>query len=184
MVTNVKDSDSFRTVTFRCSAGGRPASPDCGDVLYAGDSLKLVLTQAKGVDESAATLGFFDADGTLVSSCAAFPFTRSAEDPGMLYATVSLATDAAHAAVEGCDPGDGAPVRCYVYDGVATWADAAFTLMPQPLAAGGGTPGTGAAHVTKAELIAIATAVAAMDTLTAAQREARMNALLAALAAL
>jgi hypothetical protein len=143
-----------------------------------------VLTQAKGVDESAATLGFFGADGELVSSCAAFPFTRSAEDPGMLYATVSLATDAAHAAVEGCDPGDGAPVRCYVYDGVATWADAAFTLMPQPLAAGGGTPGTGAAHVTKAELKAVADAVSAMDTLTAAQREARMNALLAALAAL
>lgn len=183
MVTNVKDPDSFRTVTLRCSAGGRPASPDCGDVLYAGDSLKLVLTQAKGVDESAATLGFFGADGELVSSCAAFPFTRSAEDPGMLYATVSLATDAAHAAVAECGPGDGAPVRCYVYDGVATWADAAFTLMPQPLAAGG-TPGTGAAHVTKAELKAVADAVSAMDTLTAAQREARMNALLAALAAL
>ena len=74
-------------------------------------------------------------------------------------------------------------MRCYVYDGVATWADAAFTLMPQPLAAGG-APGTGAAHVTKAELKAVADAVSAMDTLTAAQREARMNALLAALAAL
>lgn len=179
-------SDEFKTVTFRVDPGSRSASLDLSDTLHYGDSLKLVFTGVYGITPANAVAGFVSA-GVSPSS-----FSSGGDDlsfvPGSkdaVYSTVTLDQTALKTAADLKAPGSPVSARVYMIEpGVKTWIDMAVDIYPSPLVDQviPGTPPS--AYVTASDLADALAAVVSMPTLTPAQREARVTAIIEALRSL
>lgn len=181
MAENSYDTDGFKTVVLRVDKATRDAVPEGIKVLHYGDSVTFVITEMMGCDPSDLVFGAFDADSVQVASLSgSFAFVPGTNDK--VYANVSFATAEALAAVSDLPLGDPATLRLYLYEsGGKTWLDTSMDIFPEPVVAysmPNPPPVAGNAYVTQADLAAALAPVLAMPTLTAAQRESRMDALL------
>jgi len=181
MSENAYDTDGFKTVVMRVDKSSRSAEPEGLSSFHYGDSITLVVTEMLGCDPAHLTFGAFDVDSNqLATVSGSFAFVPGTSDK--VYASVSFATAEALAAVSDCALGEPAPVRFYLFEsGGKTWMDTSVDLYPEPLVAytlPSPPPAAGNAYVTQADLAAAIAPVLAMPTLTAAQREARVDALL------
>ena len=179
-------TDGFKTLTFRVDPPTRTAVTDVPCVLHVGDdSLIFVFANVYGIDPATCVAGLFDpADsGQNLGVFSTFAFVPG--DTSAVYCRVGLNTDelATAAAVAAADMGEAAALRLYLMDGTKTWLDTDVPVYREPLSSASGATAS-SAWVTKASLAAIAAAVNMMPTLTAAQREARFQYLVTALAAL
>ena len=178
------DPDGFKTVTFRVDRGSRSAGADQSDVLHYGDALKLVFTGVRGISVASATVGLFSQVAGTSANLASFgslAFVSGTLDS--VYATATLSSVALKALVDAAVPGTPVTLRLYLRDAVKTYADLDVDVYPCPLVSA--SPAVPAdTYVTAGQLNAIAAALAAMSTLTAAEREARMNYLVTQLGAL
>ena len=176
--------DDFKTVTFRVDRGSRAASADHSELLHYGDVLKLVFSGVKGIDIATVTVGLFaQTAGTSANlgSFGSFAFVTGSLDT--VYVTATLSSVALKALVDAAVPGNPVTLRLYLRDSIKTWLDQDVDVYPCPLASA--TPAVPTdCYVTAGQLNAIATTLATMSTLTAAEREARMNYLIAQLGAL
>lgn len=178
------DFSDFRTLRIR-------VNPDKSAVLEppfrvnAGESLKVIVSGAAGADVGTLLLSLHAKESpytALVTPPAAW-YAVPAE-PGAFYASLDMATDAVDTLLADTGPGDEVVVRLYVADSGNVWADCDLPLTPAPYRDADTWPApqpaflTAASGVTKESLAAGVAAVKALPTLTAAQREARVQALL------
>ena len=180
---NTYDTDGFRTLTLRADKASRTAFCEGLQNLHYGDAITLVVSGVQGCTPASLVFGIYDPDSTCISiATTAFAFVPGCVDK--VYAQISLLTVEAAAATAALAPGVPVEVRVYLYEtGGKTWLDTSASLYPNPAVSGG--DGTACiAYVTAGDLAALATSVAAMPSLNAAQREARFNALLVGLQAL
>ena len=182
-------SDGFKEVTFRIDAGARTATLDASDVVHYGDSLVLTFVGVPGINIASASLGIFvktAGNYTAAVTVAAGDMHFSPGSVDTVYCLASLLTTEVKAAVDAQLPGVPATLRLYLRDSEATFLDQDIDVYPSPLvSASPATPGD--LYITAAAVKAIIDGVggvAAMPTLTAAQREARFVALLTGLGGL
>lgn len=179
-MTNAYDTDGFKTLVLRTDKGTRTAFCEGLQSLHYGDAITVVVSGVQGCVPANLVFGIYDAESnSLADVPAAFAFVPGCVDK--VYANISLHTTEAATAVTGKAPGEATEVRLYLYEtGGKTWLDTSANLYPNPaVAGGGGTPSS--CYVTCAELAAAVAPILTMPTLNAVQREARFNALLAAL---
>lgn len=174
--------DEFKTVTFRLDRSSRAASCDFAERLHYGDDLKLVFTGVSGIDQPSAEVALFPqtiATTTSLGSggtAGSFSFVEGRTDA--IYCTLSLLTVPLKALVDAVTPGTPVTVRLYLADSEKTWLDTDIDIYPSPIKATYSPATAGDRYVTLGDLDAVVAAVQAMPTLTAADREARFNALL------
>lgn len=176
-------NDDFKTITFRVDLESRTASLEGPRVLHYGDSLKLVFTGLYGCRKDSLTAGFISPSEEAYSTGGlSFSWVPGSKDA--VYTDVSLDASGLASALDGVLPGSSVPARFYLSEsGAVTWVDMPFSIMPSPLLniAPAEPEGT---FVPRSALIGLAGAVAAMPTLTPAQREARFQYLLTGLSGL
>lgn len=179
-------SDGFKNVTFRIDEGSRSATLDSGDTVHYGDSLVMKFCGVAGIDPDTATLGLFAKTAGNYSAAVSVAAGNILFSPGTtdtVYCLVSLLTSEVKKAVDAVLPGSPAVFRIYLRDAEATFLDQDIEVYPSPLvSASPSAPGD--VYVTAAQIKAVTDSVAAMPTLTAAQREARFAALLTLLGGL
>ena len=175
--------DDFKTLTLRLDVSTRTASAEGPSVLHYGDSLKVVVSGIYGASKDALTLGFLSPTGAFYSTGG----TSFSWVPGCLdaaYVTVSLDSAPLATAMASVEPGTPVPCRIFLVEsGAVTWLDMAAEILPSPLLTVNPVDPQDP-FVPRSALIGLAASVSSMPTLTAAQREARMQALLSGLAAL
>ena len=177
--------EDFRTVIFRVDASIKGAVADGFQTLSAGDSVKVVLTNLPGATVGSLELFLFSKASPAVALVT--PATSFAAVPGRhdsFYATLDLASTALTSAMSGLEPGEPLVVRLYVADANVVWADTDVSIYPSPHLDQSSWPDPEAPFVReddvilKADLLEGLAPILVMPTLTAAQREARFEALL------
>ena len=176
--------DDFRTLTLRAN-GDKSAVAEGFASLSQGDSVKLVLTNLPGADLASLTVYIFAKASPLVALIT--PATSFAAVPGRhdsFYASADISSSALTEALVALEPGDQLAARLYVADDNVGWADCDIGIYPAPHLAQVSWPAPEApfaradAIILRADLLAGITPIIAMPTLSPAQREARLNALL------
>ena len=181
---NDYDTDGFRTMTLRADRSSRSAVCEGLSNLHYGDSLVLVVTGVNGCDPDNLIFGIYGSESQRLDevSDTGWQFLPGRVDA--VYAEVSLLTANAEALSGTLSPGEPAEVRVYLSEtGSKTWIDSSADFYPNPTLSGG-SAGTANDFVLRSSLRALANAVAAMPSLNAYQREQKLDALLARLAAL
>ena len=172
--------DGFKEVNFRVDSGSRTATLDASDTVHYGDSLTLRFYGVGGIDLDTATLGVFAKTAGNYTAAVTVPPGDIHFSPGTVdtvYCLASLLTAGVKEAVDAVPHGSPATLRIYLRDSEATFLDQDLEIYPSPLtSASPASPED--VFVTAAQLKAVTDAVAAMPTLTAAQREARFQALI------
>lgn len=177
-------SDDFRIVTLR-AAGNKAAALEGFTNLSQGDSVKVVVRNLPGADRTSLRFYLFskaDPSVALISPATGFQLVPGTSDS--FYATASIASDNLATALDTVEPGSALTVRAYVADSYMVWVDCDLDVLPSPHTAETSWPAVTppfaaeADVVLKADLLAGVTPILTMPTLTAADREARMNALL------
>lgn len=180
-------SDDFRIVTLR-AAGNKAAALEGFTNLSQGDSVKVVVRNLPGAD--LATLRFYlftkaDPAVALIAPVTGFELVPGTSDA--FYSSADIRSGALATALGAVEPGSALTVRAYVADTYMVWVDCDIDILPTPHLSETSWPGIEAPFATedevilKADLLAGITPILSMPTLTAANREARMNALLALL---
>jgi len=181
----------FRTLILRVDASIKSAVADGFQTLSAGDSVKVVLTNLPGATVGSLELFLFSKASPAVALVT--PATSFAAVPGRhdsFYATLDLASAALTSAMSALEPGEPLVARLYVADANVVWADTDISIYPSPHLDQSSWPDPEAPFareddvILKADLLAGVTPIVAMPTLTAAQREARFEALLQLLSSL
>lgn len=177
-------TDGFRTVTFRVDPPTRTAVTDFPCVLHAGDdSLIFVFANVYGIDPDTCAAGLFSPSDPTQNLGAFSGFAFVPGDTSAAWCRADLTSRELGAALAPSALGECASLRLYLKDAVRTWLDTDVPVCREPLSsADPASPASG--YITAAQLAAAAAAVSEMPALTAAQREARFAALLAALEAL
>jgi len=177
--------EDFRTLTLRVDPSVKGAVAEGFASLSAGDSLKVVLTNLPGADVSSLGLYVFSkavpavALMTQASSFAAVPGRHDS-----FYASADISSAALTSAMAALEPGDPLTVRLYVADSDFVWADCDIDVYPSPHLSQSSWPDPESPFVRESEVVlksdlaAGLAPIVEMPTLTAAQREARFNALL------
>jgi hypothetical protein len=190
----IYDSDGYRTLTFRIDKATTAAYSEGLQDIHYGDSLNIVLSGSclRDVDPDEVTAGFFTCDSAASSvqvstePTSGWAFVPNCTD--RIYGSISLFTAEAAAAVSGKLPGEPVELRFYAReDGGKVLVDTSVNMLPCPamIAEGGAVPGVISGFILKTKFSAAGfTAIAAMPTLTPAQREARVQALLVYLGSL
>ena len=171
-------SDSFKDVMFRVDPGTRSAVLDASDVIHYGDSLVFRFSGVPGIDADTATVGIFPKTAgnyqpAVFVAAGSVHFTPGSTDS--VYCLASLLTTTVKAAVDAQLPGVPATFRIYLRDSETTFLDQDIDIYPSPLV-NAYPPDPAEIYITAGPLKALAAAVAAMPTLTSAQREARLDA--------
>jgi len=179
------DYSDFRTVRIAVNTD-KSAAMDPPVPWHAGESLKLVVSGLPAsADPDTLLLSLHDTTtpfGALLTPPAAWYAVP--EVPGSYYASLDLATDEISDYLADTTPGDAKYARLYLADAEGVWLDVAVPLAPAPYLDQSAWPepvspyAQTAAVILKADLLAGITPILAMPTLTAAQREARLQALL------
>lgn len=184
-----ESTDGFVSLTLRASRGSSSASSDFSECLHFGDAVVLTVTGVQGIDADTAMMAlttpespYTAVSALLYSVLPAVKFVQGRKDA--VYCTVSLLTDEAKALAALGTPGNPARARVYVADASRTWVDTSVALLPSPLLDGLVAPVAGDPYVPASKIAAIGTAMSQMATATPAQREARVNYLIAQFIAL
>ena len=173
--------DGFKTVTLRADRTTTSAVVEGIGVLHLNDSLTVVVTNVLGCDPASLLFGIFSAaDAPLHEGCPVWQFVPGCVDK--VYATVSLASAEATALAATLEAGESVDVYLNLAEsGGRTWVDIALPFRESP-AVSGGSGEAATQYLPRAALASVASEVAAMPTLTAAQREARFAKLIQRLA--
>lgn len=181
------DYSDFRTLHIR-------ANPDKSAILEptfhlnAGESLKVVLSGAEGVDPSTLVLSLHGKEApfpALVTPPSVWYPTPG--NPGSYYASVDLSTSAVTSLLSGVIPGGEVLIRLYVADGSNVYVDCDVPLSPAPYRSAGTWPAPTSPFATENQVVLRSALhgalqeILAMPTLSAANREARLQSLIAAL---
>ena len=176
--------DDFRMITLRAT-GNKAAALEGFTDLSQGDSVKIVVRNLPGADVS--TLKFYLFSKAAPAVALITPATGFAAVSGFadaFYATADISSAALASALDDLELGDPLIVRAYVADTNFVWIDSDLEILPSPHVGAGPWPEPVSPFamedevILKADLLAGITPILAMSTLTPAEREARMNALL------
>jgi hypothetical protein len=181
----------FRTLTLRVDPSTKGAVAEGFASLSQGDSVKLILTNLPGADaESLAVYLFSDAVSPVALITPVSTFAAVPDRHDSFYASADISSAALTSALAAVKPGDPLTVRLYVADDNVVWADCDLDILRSPHLSQESWPDPEAPFartdtvILRSALLAGVTPIIAMPTLTAAQREARITALLSLLSTL
>lgn len=181
----------FRTLTLRISPTTKSATAEGFSVLSQGDSIKLVLTNLPGADVS--SLSFYLFTKATPPEALISPATSFAEVPdssNSFYASADISSATLTTALASVLPGNALVARLYVADSNAVWADCDIAIQPSPHLSAESWPVPEAPFaetpqvILRSDLLTGLAPISIMPTLSAAQREARFEALLSMLTSL
>lgn len=182
-MANPYDTDGFNTVTLRPDPATLAAITEGPLAFRYMDSVVLTVAGIKTDDPSQLIFAALGADGSVLSRLLADTEWRYV--PGRstsVYATIAFDLPAAAALSYATVKGRAAPIRLYLRDPLGrTLLDTSAEFYPCPFPVDGSAgpePGPVQTVVLKSALAAAVTAVRAMPSLTAAQREERFLKLL------
>ena len=196
-------SDEFKVLKLLCKPNARSATVDGIVDLYYKDSIKLYLKNLPLADVDTLRADLYSKPDVAGILAQVLPtnFSQVTGKPHDFYATLSLFTDELKAYLTDAEAGEPLEAQLQVSATNGTWVDRTLEIYPNPAAMEEIPPPTvtdpylkesdlTAAladylliddSIDKASLNAALDAVNVMSTLTAAEREARFNALLSAL---
>lgn len=178
-------AEDFRTLTLRVDPSTKGAVAEGFVPLSQGDSVKLILTSLPGADLS--TLAFYIFSKATTPVALITPATAFAVVPGRhdsFYTSADISSSALTSALVALEPGEPLTVRLYVADTNVVWADCDIDIYRAPHLSQESWPDPESPFareedvILKTDLAAGLAPIIVMPTLTAAQREARFNALL------
>ena len=174
-------SDSFRVTTFRATPF-KTAIIDGHYPWHVGDSVILTVSNIPGAEVSSLHAAVYARDKACLTSPAT-GWREDPENPGTFYSALDLGSSALDSALEDTPSGEPFSARLYISDANTTWVDMSIRVLPSPHRAPGwpdpADPYPKASEVVlKADLRTGLAPILGMPTLNAAQREARLQALL------
>jgi hypothetical protein len=182
---NAYDSDGFSTLTLRVGRNAFTATAEGRSDLHYGDAITVVLCVPPGLtDPSTVLFGIYSESGAALAAPAAadsvFEWVPNTAD--RVYQNVSLNTAACRDLTAALEANEPAEVRAIAsFDGGCVFLDCTLKVFSNPHYDNGGASMLPRDYINKATLYALLTPIASMPTNDAVAREARFNALLAAL---
>lgn len=181
---NDYDPDGFRTLTLRADKASRSAVCEGLSTLHYGDSIVAVVTGVGGCDPDDLVFGIYGPASQRLDEVGNSGWAFLPGRTDAVYAEISLYTANCETLCAALAPGEPTEARLYLCESSGkTWLDTSVSLYPNPTLSGG-SAGTANQFVLRSSVRALANAVAAMPSLNAFQREQKLDALLAGLAAL
>ena len=195
--------DDFKQLKLIASTNARSATVDGIVDLYYGDSIKLYVKNLPKADVDTLRADLYSKPNAagILAQCLPESFAAVAGKPHDFYATLTLFTDEIKDYLEDAEAGEPLLTQLVISDTNGVWVDITLDLYPNPQLDGEIPPPIVSDpyiresdlesalsdylltedSIDKADLNTDLLAVQALPTLTAAEREARFNALLTAL---
>jgi hypothetical protein len=168
-------TDDFMTMFIRCDRATADAEIDGLRSLRPGTSVTFVLTNVSGVALSTLSLCLYSSTRAELQQITGFAYIPGRTDT--VYANASVGSAALNALLATVALGTPTPVRMIAGDGTSVFADVEIDAYPNPVFTTVAPPTPWNPFITDTDFTGIA-AIKALPTLTPADREARMVALL------